>query len=76
MRNDPSFFHRTATLESVWAVTPTGDYEADCSQGRALAKEFSAYGQPALLGQIVKQMPLHHTGIEVGFLSAVAQAAM
>jgi hypothetical protein len=76
MQNDPSFFRRAATLESVWAVKPTGNYETDCSRGRAFAQEFTAYGQPGLLGQIVKQMPPQHTGIEVGFLSAVAQAAM
>jgi hypothetical protein len=76
MQNDPSFFQRAATLESVWAVKPTGNYETDCSRGRALAQEFAAYGHPGLLLQILKQMPSQHTGIEIGFLNAIASAAM
>jgi hypothetical protein len=75
MQNDPSFFRRAATLENVWAVKPTGNFENDCNRGRAYAQEFAAYGQPGLLGHIVKQMPSQHTGIEVGFLNAIASAS-
>jgi hypothetical protein len=76
MQNDPSFFRRTAILESVWAVNPTGNFEIDCHKGHTLAQEFLDYRQVGLLGQIVKQMPPQHTGIEIGFLSAVAGAAI
>jgi hypothetical protein len=42
MQNDPSFFRRAATLENVWAVKPTGNFENDCNRGRAYAQEFAA----------------------------------
>jgi hypothetical protein len=77
MQTDPSFFNRSKTkLESVWNVRPSGDYEQDCKFGHSLAQEFLTYRNSALLGQIVRQMPVEHTGIEIGFLSAISQAAL
>jgi hypothetical protein len=63
-----------------WDVRPSGDYVADCVTGETLALEYLAYeeadtGPGTILALIVGDMPQKQTGVEVGFLIAVAYAA-
>ena len=65
---------------NYWAVTPSGDYVADCNTGRALALEYLGFVSKSAfpLQFIVLDMPRGEgrSGIEIGFLSAVSRAAM
>lgn len=63
-----------------WRVSPTGDYQADCETGRALALEYLAYEEASpescgILPMIVGDMPRDLTGIEISFLMMVRYAA-
>jgi hypothetical protein len=63
-----------------WNVRPTGDYVADCITGETLALEYLAFEEArtdvgTILAWIVGDMPPKQTGVEVGFLIAVAYAA-
>ena len=63
-------------IESMWHVKPTGDYEADWNRGESYANEFlfeMGYRSPALLGQIVRNMPTEFTAIEFGFLGKLSE---
>jgi hypothetical protein len=78
MQTFPSFFSYdgNGTLNSVWDVMASGNYEADCQLGHHLAQEFLNYKNPGLLLQVAKAMPQPHTGIEVGFFTAISLAAL
>ncbi len=63
---------------SFWNVTPTGDYTVDCNTGERLAHEYLAAieaGADAFLPTILRAMPREQSGIEVGFLTMIAEAA-
>jgi hypothetical protein len=64
---------------TFWSVTATGDYTADCATGVRLGREYLDYEKrehegPPLLPWIVADMPRDLTGIEIGFLSAIAES--
>ncbi len=72
-----------------WLITPSGDYSLDCETGRKLADEYLAYiglhhtiGDATLLTCIVREMVDRAkngegwTGVHVGFLQRVNEAAM
>lgn len=62
--------------KSFWMVSPSGDWSKDNETGRAYALQFArAMAETKnffMLQRIVSDMPSEHTGIEVGFLSAIA----
>ena len=63
-----------------WDVRPTGDYAADCATGGRFGLEYLAYLEAnrigeGCLGSIVREMPRDLSGIEIGFLHAVSNAA-
>lgn len=61
-----------------WRVEPTGDYIKDCELGTRLGLEYLTFeeaDQGTHLQLIVADMPRKLTGLEIGFLSAVSQAA-
>ena len=65
---------RTGRADRI--VKPTGDYEADWNRGESYANEFlfeMGYRSPALLGQIVRNMPTEFTAIEFGFLGKLSE---
>ena len=75
---------RTKGMERnhFWSVEPTGDFTKDCQTGRAygaLALEFmKKKNMRSLLTWVVLDMPRsgESSGIEIGFLSVIATAAI
>lgn len=67
---------RADGMPNLWNVQATGDWSADCATGReygeALVAQMRERGDPSPLARIVAAMPSAQTGIEVGFLTAVA----
>jgi hypothetical protein len=81
----PSFFGMREKSEPgkyprhFWRVKPTGDYGADCEIGTRLGLEYLAYQnshEASCLQHIVEDMPRDLTGVEIGFLTIVAHAAV
>ena len=67
---------RGKSFRVFWAVSPSGDYLADCEAGQQMALEWFRFcGNrnlgPVLLGWIVQDMPRDLTGLEVNFLSTI-----
>lgn len=64
---------------NFWAVTPSGDYAADCKTGNKLAMEYLQFirRRPLPLNWIVADMPRgdEACGLQVGFLGSVGRAA-
>ena len=66
----------------TWAVSPTGDWSADNARGRELARKLLAHMRgneaPNALGVVIKAMIAcgAYTGVEVGFLTTIASAAI
>lgn len=61
-----------------WNVESTGDYVTDLTKGAELAKEFLAFARTCSvpgLQHVVGDMPRRIGGLEVGFLSYIADAA-
>jgi hypothetical protein len=62
-----------------WNVKPSGDYIKDCNTGAEYAFLYLAhcqrYQSTHILTWIVNEMPRDFTGVEVGFLSFIADAA-
>jgi hypothetical protein len=68
---------------SFWVVKRTGDYGFDCYLGAELGRQTlrlmrGSLGGPTILNQIVRDMvrSAEFGGVEVGFLSMVAEAAI
>jgi hypothetical protein len=67
---------------SYWNTRPNGDYADECLLGEAYAREVVQYmaedNDPTLLGLIVSEMnkQMNHSGIEVGFMHAIAKFAI
>ena len=72
-----------------WSIFPSGNYSADCEQGKALAAEYLAFigkhptvGNSTLLNCIVRQMIEHAatgkgwSGVHLGFIQAINKYAM
>ena len=71
-----------AAPRCFWSVTPTGHYGTDCATGArygALALDYMAMNRTPYLFQwsVIDMMSMGraHSGIEVGFLSAIGRAA-
>lgn len=65
---------------NFWAVSGTGNYRDDCSFGASIAcdvlAEIRRTSNYSLLGWVVKDMKLGaFSGVEVGFLAAIAKCA-
>ncbi|MFN3424921.1 MAG: hypothetical protein ACK40C_09490 [Novosphingobium meiothermophilum] len=70
------------TIESHWNPERSGDYAADCATGRSYAGEFLTKMRDgdsvSLLPWIIRAMPRGREmdGVEIGFLTAVAEATV
>lgn len=64
---------------NLWDVTPTGDFQYDLDQGHEFAEAFYDFMVQAdavgIFAMIVAAMPQEQSGIEVGFLTAIAERA-
>jgi len=77
-----SYSANKAHERSFWDVTPSGDYTADCETGQSYGIDALHYMVSQkftpLLSMIVEAMPdsSRYSGLEVGFLSVIAQYAV
>jgi len=65
---------------SFWHVSKSGDFQEDCRNGARIAwdvmAEIRRTQNCSLLGWIVKEMKLEKfSGVEIGFLAAIAERA-
>jgi hypothetical protein len=71
-----------ATFRCFWSVSPTGDFSADTRQGNRFALRFLRWARTqkiqagSILGWITGDMPVKHTGLEIGFFSIIGAAAI
>lgn len=55
--------------------TGSDDYAKDCFKGRRMARHFLRDAHPIKLPHLVETMPRPLSGVAIGFLTVIAQAA-
>ena len=62
---------------SFWSVVSDGDHNDNCAAGRdyatALINYFVDFDDASLLPRVIADMPRDLRGVEIGFLTALAQ---
>jgi len=77
--SEVSFINLTVQGADFWSIDPSGDYEADCRQGRAAALELSRFvffGEvPTILGSVARAIVQkgRFGGLEIGFFQQISE---